>query len=122
MIVTLVVDFEDGFALERIVTEFDPAPAKAQRDLIDLVKDADGAVLSDRAFDPRVEEFIKSLVTEFELAKVVGSVLEALLWTGANAAVLAGVVVSLDPDGEFGVELFEGVDAFFGKAQCGLES
>ena len=45
-------------------------------------------------------------MAKLELAKVFGAVLKSGLRTGAGAAMDASVVFALDPDGEFGVELF----------------
>ena len=62
-----------------------------------MVGDSDGAVLADGALDTGVEEFFECLVAEFKLPEVFGAVLEPVLWRGVGVAVLAGVVVGLDP-------------------------
>jgi len=56
------------------------------------------------------------------LAEMFGAFLEAGLWAGAGAAVFACVIGGLDPVGEFGVEVFEAVDLFFGEAEGGFEA
>ena len=51
-----------------------------------------------------------------------GAFLEAGLGALAGAAVVACVIGGLDPVGELGVEGFQGVDLFFGEAECGFEA
>ena len=51
-----------------------------------------------------------------------GAFLEAGLGALAGAAVVACVIGGLDPEGEFGVEVFEAVDLFFGEAEGGFEA
>ena len=121
-VVTLVVNFGFSLVVEGIVAHFDLATAQTQVHFVNFVGEANGAVLAHGAFEPGVEEFFEGVVTELQLTKVFGAVLESGLRSGAGAAVLSGVIVVLDPGGEFGVELREGVDAFFGEAKGGFES
>ena len=55
------------------------------------------------------------------MAKMFGAVLKSGLWTGAGAAMYASVVFALDPYGEFGVEIFQAMDTFLGKAEEGFK-
>ena len=48
--------------------------------------------------------------------------MEPRLGALAGAAVEACVIGGLDPVGEFGVEVFEAVDLFFGEAEGGFEA
>ena len=68
-----------------------------------------------------MKELFEGVGTEFELAEVFGSGLKAILGSGAGAAVLAGMIVFLEPSGEGGVEGGEAVDAFFGEGEGGFE-
>lgn len=122
LIVALVIDVEDGIDLERVVTEFDPPTAESERNLVDPVVDADGAILAHRAFDPGVEELIESLVAKLKLSQMLRTVLEAGLRTGADAAVYPRVIFALDPEGELGVEFLQAVNPFLGKAEESLKT
>ena len=70
LVVTFVIDLENGFALEWVVTQLDPASAQTQRNFVELVEDSHSAVFAHRPLDPCVEKFVESLMAEFELAEV----------------------------------------------------
>ena len=103
---TLMIDFREAALIKGVVAEFDTSSTEGETDFVELVLEADGAVLADGAGDAGLEEFFERLGVEVELTEVFGVFLEAGLGALAGAAVGACVVGGLDPVGELGVEGF----------------
>ena len=118
----LMIDFGMSGLIKGVVTEFDAMASEGETDFVEAVVEANGAVLVDGALGTGLEEFFEGFGLKFELAEVFGAFLEPRLGALAGAAVEACVIGGLDPVGEFGVEVFEAVDLFFGEAEGGFEA
>ena len=61
----LMIDFGVSGLIEGVVTELDTVASKGEADFVEVVVEADGAVLADGALDSGLEEFFEGFGLKF---------------------------------------------------------